>query len=95
MQLWLPETPRWLLLAGAPKEEAEKAVSRAWGKGGGDPQAVRREVETMQRDSTPNTSETYSATPKCSINFFFVCTATDLGLLFKQPKREASADMSV
>lgn len=57
LQLWLPETPRWLLLAGAPKEEAERAVSKAWGKRGQDKQAVQREVQMMQRDASPSSGD--------------------------------------
>ena len=57
MQAWLPESPRWLLLSGASKADAEAAVSRAWGKRGADRQAVQREVNLMLRDSSPTSGK--------------------------------------
>lgn len=48
---WLPESPRWLLLSGASREQAEGAVRRAWGSSGSNSQAVQQEVSNMLRDS--------------------------------------------
>ncbi|DBA88440.1 TPA: hypothetical protein ACH3X2_004930 [Trebouxia sp. C0005] len=48
---WLPESPRWLLLSGASREQAERAVRRAWGSSGSDSQAIQQEVSNMLQDS--------------------------------------------
>ncbi|DBA73245.1 TPA: hypothetical protein ACH3X1_011308 [Trebouxia sp. C0004] len=57
---WLPESPRWLLLSGASREQAEGAVRRAWGRSGSDSQAIQQ-VSTMLRDSSTSTPGGLSA----------------------------------
>ena len=43
------ESPRWLLLSGAPREEAVQALTRARGKYGGDTAAIEKEATGIQR----------------------------------------------
>lgn len=47
LQIWLPDSPRWLLLAGKGRGAAEGALSRAWGKFGSDSTLVKAEVSNM------------------------------------------------
>lgn len=43
------ESPRWLLLSGAPREEAVRALERARGKYSADTVAVEKEATTISR----------------------------------------------
>ena len=49
MQAWLPDSPRWLLLAGRGQEAAERALRRARGRYGVTGTAVRDEILQMKR----------------------------------------------
>ena len=46
-QLWLMESPRWLLLSSGRREEAVAALTRARGRYGGDAAAVEAEVDAI------------------------------------------------
>lgn len=48
-QAWLMESPRWLLLSGAPREEAVAALERARGKYSADSAAVEKEATAISR----------------------------------------------
>ena len=48
LQAWLPDSPRWLLLSGNGREEAEGALRRAWGKYGNDSSCVRTELARIE-----------------------------------------------
>ena len=48
MQLWLPDSPRWLLLSGAGKLQAEKDLVRARGSTA-DPAAVQKELAGIEK----------------------------------------------
>lgn len=47
MQIWLPDSPRWLLLSGAGKSRAERDLVRARGSSA-DPAAVQRELAGIE-----------------------------------------------
>ena len=47
MQVWLPDSPRWLLLSGAGKARAEQDLVRARGSRA-DPAAVQRELAGIE-----------------------------------------------
>ena len=49
LQAWLMESPRWLLLSGAPREEAVAALERARGKYSTDSAAVEKEATAISR----------------------------------------------
>ena len=46
-QLWLMESPRFMLLAGQPREAATAALARARGRFGRDPTAVEKEMNDI------------------------------------------------
>ena len=48
MQVWLPDSPRWLLLSGAGKARAEQDLVRARGSRA-DPAAVQRELAGIEK----------------------------------------------
>jgi hypothetical protein len=61
VQLWLPDSPRWLLLSGKGKLQAQAAVERLRGKYA-DPAVVSEEIEEMAATNQQNqrkTSEFY------------------------------------
>lgn len=52
VQLWLPDSPRWLLLNGASRDKAEAALVRARGKFGADAERIRGEFSAIARSVT-------------------------------------------
>lgn len=48
LQLWLMESPRWLLLSSGRRDQAIKALTRARGKYGGDATAIEAEVASIE-----------------------------------------------
>ncbi len=56
-QLWLPDSPRWLLLSGRGRGQAEVAVERLRGKYA-EPGTVRAELEEMVAANQQNQRKT-------------------------------------
>lgn len=54
MQAWLPDSPRWLLLSGAPRDQVFAALSRCKGAYADD-EYTQEELQTMQdsNDESP------------------------------------------
>lgn len=66
LQAWLPDSPRWLMLAGKGKDAATKATKRLRGSFGSNA-AVQTEVEgiiaSTRSSSQQKSSELFKATP--------------------------------
>ena len=56
MQAWLPDSPRWLLFSGAPRDQVFSALSRCKGAYCDD-EYTNEELQTMQAasDESPRT----------------------------------------
>lgn len=68
-QATLPESPRWLLLNGAPRDQAVRALVRAEGKRAADRSVVEAEVDEMadnieriQREGADNPMQLFRCT---------------------------------
>jgi len=57
VQLWLPDSPRWLLLSGKGKPQAQAAVERLRGRHA-EPEVVRGEIEEMAAANQQNQRKT-------------------------------------
>ena len=55
------ESPRWLLLSGAPREEAVAALERARGKYSGDTAAVEKEATAISQSLQAATTQAAGA----------------------------------
>ncbi len=85
LQLWLMESPRWLLLSSGRRDEAVAALTRARGRYGGDTAAVEAEVAGIE-DSLRNTSD--SGGEQSSEHLHEICAARWLdGITARSPQQ--------